>query len=76
MLTVSICRRPLSRLRLPAPRPPGIPTTKDLKAVKDKLREKQASWAEEEQLRAKGKVRSRLRASFRLSLAASPTDAT
>lgn len=76
MLTVSTRRRPLSSVPLPAPRPAGIPTTKDLKAVKDKLREKQASWAEEEQLRAKGKVRSRLRESFRLSLAASPTDAT
>lgn len=76
MLTVSICRRPLSRLRLPAPRPAGIPTTKDLKAVKDKLREKQASWAEEEQLRAKGKVRSRLDGPLRLSLPGSPSDAT
>lgn len=31
--------------------------TKDLKNVKDKLRDKQISWAEEERARAKGKVR-------------------
>ncbi|POY72143.1 hypothetical protein BMF94_4876 [Rhodotorula taiwanensis] len=35
----------------------GIPMTKDLKNVKDKLRDKQISWAEEERARAKGKVR-------------------
>ena len=36
---------------------PGIPSTKDLKEVKDKLKQKQKSWAEEERARAMGKVR-------------------
>ncbi|KWU41042.1 hypothetical protein RHOSPDRAFT_37429 [Rhodotorula sp. JG-1b] len=33
----------------------GIPSTKDLKEVKDKLKQKQKSWAEEERARAMGK---------------------
>ncbi|GAA5882376.1 hypothetical protein JCM3774_004324 [Rhodotorula dairenensis] len=33
----------------------GIPMTKDLKEVKEKLKQKQQSWAEEERARAKGK---------------------
>lgn len=36
--------------------PLGIPMTKDLKEVKEKLKQKQQSWAEEERARAKGKV--------------------
>ncbi|TKA53401.1 hypothetical protein B0A53_04387 [Rhodotorula sp. CCFEE 5036] len=33
----------------------GIPSTKDMKEVKDKLEQKQKSWAEEERARAMGK---------------------
>lgn len=52
---VSVVRLLISIRLLPTST--GIPSTKDLKEVKDKLKQKQKSWAEEERARARGKVR-------------------